>query len=376
VAITHVEIVVLHCDQGMGTLLKVYDDSVMNDLAYLALFDLGSDSKDWFFTNDALDTVMAALEEKYDHKLNALLISHQDYDHWSLLPNLRGMIDKSTWKKQFKLGQIYRGGLKWGADPSAEFDTWVKDYKVSGITWTDYVTDYTPAGKAGEITNYEDEVFIQLVIVNTPSRRKGEDLIRNGSSIVACVNYAGNRVLLPGDATSETLDAINDLWDAWDNKGKQLPIVPCIVLGVPHHGALRTIADNYNSKKPRLNIAEAFAENVEARRLAASAGFVVKYAHPSKRVLETLWTYRKDKEAAHDFVAYVEDKANWYQFHGVKSGLFTTIDTVADPPHRQNLITTLYPNGTFKFDVEILGPALPPLPPEHVVALPAEHLER
>jgi hypothetical protein len=373
VAITQVDVIALHCDQGMGTLVKVYDDSVMDELAYLALFDLGSDSKDWFFAGDALDTVWGSLDTKVDHKLDVLMLSHQDKDHWNLLPNLRGMISGSSWKDQFTLGQLWRGGLDWGPQATTEFNMWQTEYNVKGHSFTDCTSGYRTPGAVQHLTNYDAKVWINLVVTNVQSSRSAPDLIRNGSSMVICINFGGNRVIIPGDATSETLWAINYYWDKWADAtpSQTLPIVPCVLLAVPHHGALRTIADNFDSDKPKLTIAQEFAGNVQPLKLAASAGLVASYGHPSKRVLDILDTSKKSKWDPHSYVAYVEADSKWYEYDKVTRGVYTTIETAKIV--RQNIVTSLFPNGTFKYSFDVRGSAVPPMPDEYVIARPAEH---
>src|SRR5262245_39700397 len=97
----------------MGTLVKFYNAG--GKLINLALIDLGSSTSGKQYAGSAVTRVIDALKQmKTDGqtpKLDMLLISHQDYDHWSLLPALQEKITDEI--SGFKMGDLYTSGSSW-----------------------------------------------------------------------------------------------------------------------------------------------------------------------------------------------------------------------------------------------------------------------
>ena len=63
---------------------------------------------------------------------------------------------------------------------------------------------------------------------------KAPSLRKNGTSAVVVIDYASERMILPGDSTWETLAFGNTLLKAWTTS----PVQPVKVVSTPHHGSL------------------------------------------------------------------------------------------------------------------------------------------
>ena len=352
-ATSKIEVVFLHCDQGMGTLLRIYDTS--DRLAHLALFDLGSESGTRKYSDSAISSVTRALQRMKDDKLtptiDLLLISHQDFDHWSLLPNLLEKIQDGF--PSCVVGDIYYGGTKWRKKASEAISDWESEFGIDAEPFARELSDYKKPGTKGVIKTI-DGVAIRLLTVNVPVSRSAQDLERNGTSAVVAIEFGGVTAVVPGDATSDTLGWINDnVFDPWKSKGKGNPVRPCKALGAPHHGALRTIADNFiSTSRAKLSIATAFAENVSAQNVVASAGWYSKFNHPYRNVMEILAAKAVDDTIEHNFVWYNGSTGKWEQFDDDERGIFTTIGTLTDPPKRTGWFFSITSTGVITFHID------------------------
>jgi beta-lactamase superfamily II metal-dependent hydrolase len=354
-ATSKIEVAFLHCDQGMGTLVRIYN--TQNKLAHLALLDLGSESGSKKYSDSAINSVMRALKQMETDKIapmiDLLLISHQDFDHWSLLPSLLEKIQKEIPKCQ--VGDIVYGGTKWRKKASDAIEEWENEFGVTAEPFGKAVTDYAKPGKKGEIKDI-DGVKFHLMCANVPISRSAGDLERNGTSAVVCITFGGTNAVIPGDATADTVGWINNnVFAPWKKKGKPNPVEPCLALGAPHHGALRTIASNFisDTTKAKLDIATAFANNVSAKNVVASAGWYSKFNHPYKEVMEVL-AIKAQSTSEHDFVWYEGTKSKWRHVEDDKRGIYTTITTLDDPPKRTGWYFIIDAQGliTFKIDWE------------------------
>lgn len=356
----------LQCDQGMGNLIKIYDSN--QDLTNLVLVDLGAENGSRGYAQDAVTAVVDALEEmEYDGQdayLDMLVVSHQDFDHWSLIPDLhekiKAALDDGT-LESFQIGRVVVGGREWrDAAETAVFDFAVEfDAAVDELPdpWSDYLN---PGAGATKIDDWEGVVFRTLA-VNATVNRKGLDLIRNGTSAVIVVELGKWKVILPGDATANTMGWINKIVADWTKATGASPIANTFVLSVPHHGALRTFADNFTTKNPKLDIGTTFAQNTSAQIVGASAGKVAKFKHPYKRVLDLLAWKAGTKRAAHDYVNYDEAAGDWQVVPGSTKGIFTTMTSLTDPPARRSWQFRVNSAGALAAQVIRLGG--PPEPP-------------
>ena len=348
-----IDVVFLHCDQGMGTLVRIYDP--LNRLTHLALLDLGSESGSKKYSDSAINSVMRALKQMQTDKqtptIDLLLVSHQDFDHWSLLPALRQRI--LTEIPSCVVKEIFFGGTKWRRKASNEIIDWEIEFNVTADGFAKEVSNYYTPGTKGTIKDI-DGVLFHLLCANVRVSRSADDLERNGTSAVVAIAFGGVNCVIPGDATADTVGWINDnVFDAWKKKGKGNPVQPCRVMGAPHHGALRTIASNYvATTKAKLGIATEFSNNVSAKNVVASAGWYSKFKHPSKEVLELLAVKATDDAPVHDFVWYDGSKDKWKRVKESERGIFTTITTLSDPPKRTGWFFTITSTGQISFHID------------------------
>ena len=349
-----IDVVFLHCDQGMGTLVRIYDK--LDRLAHLALLDLGSESGSKKYSDTAINAVIRALKQMekdgFTPTIDLLLISHQDFDHWSLLPRLLERIQDEI--PDCEVDDIFYGGRKWRKKATEALEDWEDEFDVVAEPFAKETTDY---GKAGTKDNIKiiDGVGFHLLCANVPVSRSAQDLARNGTSAVVCINFGGVNAVIPGDATADTVGWINDnVFDLWKKKKKDNPVQPCRALGAPHHGALRTIASNFvsNTDKANLDFATAFAKNVAAENVVASAGWYSKFNHPYKEVMEVLAVKADTDKNKHDFVWYLGSKSKWAQEKKSKRGIFTTVMTLDDPPKRTGWYFTITADGEITFHID------------------------
>lgn len=352
-AVDKIQVVFLHCDQGMGTLVRIYDK--LGKLQHLALLDLGSESGSKKYSDKAIDAVMRALKQmekdKVTPKIDLLLISHQDFDHWSLLPELLGKIQKEI--TGCEVGEIVYGGTKWRKKASESIEEWENEFGVTAEAFARETSDYKTPGKKGNIKDIDGVVF-HLLCANVPISRSAQDLERNGTSAVVCITFGGVNTVIPGDATADTVGWINDnVFDPWKKKGKGNPVQPCRALGAPHHGALRTIASNYvSTTRAKLGIATAFGLNVSAENVVASAGWYSKFNHPYKEVMEILAVKADTDQVEHDFVWYIGNTGKWAHETDSERGIFTTVTTLTSPPKRTGWMFEISSKGVITFHID------------------------
>lgn len=327
----------------MGTLIKIYETVSKKDkLVNLALIDLGSDSPDE--ATGAVDKVIEALKEMATPKIDLLVVSHQDKDHWSLLPRLQTKIGTDV--PATTMGDMYYGGISWGPQASKALSSWEKAFSCVFTPLTKADSGYDVVGTKKLFKDLNGVVF-RILITNMVCARKAEDLRKNGSSAVMVVEFGGRTVILPGDAISETLGYINNICDLWTVKNPN-PIQPCDVLQIPHHGALRTIADNYtSSKRRRVETANDFGKNVSASYIVASAGYMSHHLHPAKEVINML-TDGIATVSSHTYVAYAFADTEWYEYTSTR-GIYTTVQTVDPPPDRTSWTFTITSTGLIEF---------------------------
>ncbi len=340
------DVVVLHCDQGMGTLVRIWEDVAGEQkITHLVLIDLGCENGRKRFAGDAIENVIISLDAMATPKLDLLLISHQDTDHWSLLPGLIEAIQSDV--PATTLGAFYRGGMGWKKGAKAVIELVENHFGVTCNPWTDSRTDYgDPAKGKTAIADYAG-VAVRILVVNADSTKS----IANGTSVVTVIDFGGSTSIIPGDATSQTLSACNTLVDDWITQQGVNPVTPCFLLTAPHHGALATIADNFTTKNPRLLIANEFAQRTQAAWLAASAGYLSKFKHPYKNVMQLLGYKIGAAAKVHNFVWY-DQAGGWEPIVDTKQNFFTTVTNLDDPPDVQSWIFTMYPSGTVTYRSE------------------------
>jgi len=284
-------VMILYVGQGMMTLVEIYSNGVAKPAAdYLALIDAGGSSDK---AADAVDYVVTKILAKADKKLDLVSISHQDGDHVTLLKSLA---EKLT-GKGVTCGRIFAGGSGWS---SARAQT-VKDFaKVVGIVpetivfGVPYCTDYAGAKKRDELKHLAQfgDVFFRILVSGLAVTGPGitPDVQKNASSAMVVIENGSFSVVLPGDATYQTMEAAIGILQAAPSL---LPQV--VALEIPHHGALRTAVENYYAQGQLKDFnwtkLEEFAGVLNAKWVLASAGPRNNHNHPIEEVFRVFYPW-------------------------------------------------------------------------------------
>ncbi|HEU0131219.1 MAG TPA: hypothetical protein VFQ85_09550 [Mycobacteriales bacterium] len=272
---------VLFCGQGMTNLVEVYDDGVEKAQAdWLALVDCGGDHA---LAKTAIDAIVAKVAA-HDKRLDCLVISHQDRDHLGLLTLLGPRLQKLG----ATIGKVFLGGICWKKGNRAIVDGFLtrleyggSEVRVDGPEASDYRAATTRAELKAVAQGHG--TFVRRLITNVAF---GSGAVRkNASSAVVVVENGTSAVLLPGDATLATMDAI----DALPPGAKALLPRPVLGTSVPHHGALATAVENYEAHGEPARFGyrsvDAFVTYLSSKRAVASAGPYNRPFHPVEEVL-------------------------------------------------------------------------------------------
>lgn len=346
---TKITAMVLDCDQGMGTLVKIYekDGGGVEQLTKLALIDLGSEVGIKRFAGSAIDDVIDALKAMPSPELSLLVVSHQDYDHWSLLPHLMKRIRKEFPDSPVFASRIVTGGELWLDRAARVVDACAPPDKKKNRTeplTTSYTAYANPKASPKSFASIAGVEF-KILAANAPCSRAAEDIVRNGTSAVIVIEFGGHRIVLPGDATADTCAFINDTLAKWGSVGLN-PVGPCYMLTAPHHGALRTLASNFTCTKPKLTVAGDFATFMSADCVAASAGYESKFEHPSKEVMRILSVSVTARSAPHDYIVWDDENGNWEAVKKTKDNIYTTVCSLDTPPVHRSWTFTIKATGT------------------------------
>jgi len=139
--------------------------------------------------------------------LDAVILSHPDLDHYNALPDL---LDRLS------VGAVYTTPMMW-QEQSRALTTLRAAIDDHGVP--------CQAIQAGDLLDGGEDCTIEVLHPAAGGIEGGD----NANSVVLSVDYAGRRVLLPGDLQPPGLEELL----------AQLPI-PCDVLLAPHHGSRRS----------------------------------------------------------------------------------------------------------------------------------------
>lgn len=314
---------VLFCGQGMTTLVEVYDSGDPTSAPnYLALVDCGGNVAEGQTATTYIADKVAA---KADKKLDAVLISHQDQDHVLLLDQL----GKKLAAKGCTGERIFVGGISWEKHNQAKVKRFVKTLgipaKKVGFD-APFSSDYEDVDKRTDLgywAKYQN-VYIRVLVSGLSVTGK-DDIVKNSSSAVLVVENGAYSMVLPGDATYQTMEAANDILDVKN-------LIPKVIgLEIPHHGALRTAVEDYYAKgKPKdfdFSIINSFAANIAPQVVVASAGPRNTHNHPMEEVLQ-VFESTLGTAGAHGYVAYEFKAAEWWNYGDVKKDLYCTVRTL------------------------------------------------
>lgn len=330
----------LWCDQGMAHLLKGYKKANSTVPDVLALFDFGATLN--FITKvlkpaiaaPAVNKVADALQSQETAtrtpKLDLVVVSHQDDDHWRLLSYL--MDEMEDRECEFEVGKILYAGADWGASALNVLERLAQrtaDASEDLVYFNKYVSSYVdPTEPPGDTESYGD-IYIRTLIANTPSSFPAKSKERkNGSSAVMVVDYANERIILPGDATYETMDAINHVLKKWPKS----PVQPVTLMAAPHHGSLNTASKKVDGVDSNLDELIEFVSLTRPSSVVASAGIMNHHSHPQGMVLANLCKYiGSGGYGAHPIVYFSTTEEEFKLVEGYTDNLYTTVASLVTP---------------------------------------------
>lgn len=339
--VSHIQVDCLWCDQGMAHLLQVHDDE-SGIPAALALIDFGVDL---IGKSETVSIAQAAPAVSYlidllkkmqtrglPPRLEFVVVSHQDTDHWALINFLLNEVEKQG--IPLKVGYVYYGGASWGEKALATMRR--LGALASGVLpWTEEYSDYRNAKivdwKPTELIHI-GSVIIRTLLVNAKIAQEAKTpaLRKNGTSAVIEVDFQGASYLFPGDATWQTLKTVTDILEAW--KGK--PLAPVVLMSAPHHGSLATIVPKHPATVYDFSLLEKFVNQTMPDSVVASAGVTNSHKHPYRVVLDKVGKDATDGQfGEHAIVAYYAEKADWDQEEIIKN-IYTTVVTHGVTPVR------------------------------------------
>jgi len=319
---------VLFCGQGMTTLVECYADGVEKAQAdFLVLVDCGG-NKD--YAEPALDYIRDKVLATKAQRLDGVVISHQDQDHVSLLRYLGERL-----KGRATVGRVYLGGLSWESSNTSTVKAFLRDvsYDENLVVFNaPYLSHYTGAivrEKLGYWIRYGQggqgggEMFIRVLVSGFETGAR--DIKKNASSTVIVVDIGSWKVVLPGDATYQTMLDVNTIMNIDDL------LQPVAGLEIPHHGALRTAVEDYDAKKDadqfNFQIIKEFAGNLQTKWVMCSAGPWNTHKHPVEEVIDvfkgSLMTHLQ-----HGYVAYVFERSDWQSYTNVVKAAYSTVEAI------------------------------------------------
>ena len=217
------------------------------------LVDAGSTARG---DRDAVRDYVRDQLDQANPRIDTVVVTHPDADHYNYLPDVL--------KDDIKVGQIL---LVEGNDdyevPGGDFDGWMQDHPGVPIFRLDE-DDNDPANDPSDICDCGDvDVFVLAANVG------GSNAPRNDRSIVLMLSYGEFDVVLTGDATKATEDAIIEEYDKDDWLGVE-------VLKVGHHGSVTTSTSSRWAKVTHLPESNPLHNDSRAERVRPPDGPICK----------------------------------------------------------------------------------------------------
>jgi competence protein ComEC len=209
------------------------------------------------------DVIRAYLLDQLDPvlpRIDALVITHPDRDHYNLLPEVLAGV---------QVDHIYKVGPPVEHDAN-DTDVWLLDFPVASRTiWDD--TAFDAPGSPNAAFNC-GAANVYLLAANIDATRSPS----NARSIVLLIDYLDFEAVLTGDATFDTEAAILDRYPVdW---------LDVDVLKLGHHGSSTTStgSDWLAAVRPELAVVSASHGN--------------SYGHPRRSVIEAVEDYTDSRE--------------------------------------------------------------------------------
>ncbi|WP_371999378.1 hypothetical protein P7L68_04485 (plasmid) [Tistrella mobilis] len=325
----------LWCDQGMANMLTAneYEDDYIPDV--VALFDYGATLN--FITRTLKPALAAPAVEKVCEvlvaqqeagktpRIDLVVISHQDDDHWRLLEYLIAAVRERS--IPLEVGRIIYAGSDWGKTALSVIDdlgTFTADPDKDVNYFDTMVCDYETADSPPTQADSLGDIVIRTLMANAPSSfpKKSKER-KNGTSAVMVIDYAGERIILPGDATYETLNKINEYLLTWTTS----PLQPVSLMSAPHHGSLATMTrSSETSNDADLSELILFTDLTRPDSVITSAGFQNSHFHPHAIILKKLIKYAGSGSFYVHPVVYYDLVSKTFKVQNeVMANLYTTV---------------------------------------------------
>jgi len=223
--------------------------------------------------------------DRHAHKVDTLVITHPDIDHFNILPDVLGDIP---------IGKIYMVGKKTDYK-DAHFRTWISKFRPDSIKVLSPGYFDEKDHPNASINCGAAKVYILSAAVKSKTTKS--NFVKNTLSIVLMVRFGTFDVILTGDATTETEEIILQRYPHdW---------LQAEVLKIGHHGSrITSTGDEWTSVvKPEVAI--------------ASAGEKSVHGHPSEEVVKRLEPFTKS--APEHTMVYSSGNRNHYRWHKIEN---------------------------------------------------------
>jgi hypothetical protein len=361
--ISDVRFVHLDVGQGTGTFVEIYDTDTKGKrtLAHTMLLDFGSDYDTEAAGGPSVDYVVMMLKEMAQPTIDALVLSHSDTDHTSLMGRLFKAFtpyDETPSKSSLRILYCVYGGTH--ADYTKHKKnvlSTIKQYMVHN----DEDDDQAPYGVPPQFSSFASDpvepvrtvggVRLFLVVGNhpnnvvdlsgAPSKKRAIGAYAvNTVSLVSLITFRTVQMLETGDSTGATMCWCNAILDA--NAAEAAPFKNNVwCMSVPHHGSSTTGLDlgraGDGGTTAAANVTK-FAKQFAAKTYVVSAAEINAHLHPSAELLRYFWNelpagpaaYWTDPDIApnHYYTAFYEAQ----KFKRVVDATTTPITTEDWPP--------------------------------------------
>lgn len=267
-----VQITVLAVGQGMGNLIELYDNH--GNLEKLLLIDCGGGGKGSIEVRDSAFYILDAMARRAQvlgrpagiRSLDILIISHQDKDHHNIIKNMLNYANNNIEIERFIR---FREAYSTLQNSYHGFRTLVNNsLTATGGSFIFRDGSGYHAGFTQRFLSLSNNVKLIRIYTNAV----GGDACNTVSAVLELrCNINGHiyRVIFPGDATLQTMQAVN---------GIQLPAgYGCHVMSAPHHGSFTTCRDNTPAGT---GVLHTFLNQLNPTEMIISAGGPNQHGHP------------------------------------------------------------------------------------------------
>lgn len=372
-ATSSIQVNVIDVGQGQCTFVEIYDDSIK--LVQTLLFDCGTNSghRDDGIVDENLNYIARQISKMEVPALNGVFFSHGDTDHTNLSVALLGKINELLVPlgKTLTVTTVWYGGARKDYTKNSVNIINILEKDYAATIYGDKANDTSYDRTTGQFDpekvmwkSFDDEVKVYAILTNglsndpdwdeeeeegIPLGKDAEE--RNRVSLVCALYYKGASYVICGDATHNTMAAINSLFDGgtWVFNNNHMTTLP-------HHGSRATgfaVKSSEEASDAAIDVVKTFASNMGSKTITVSA--YKRHSHPSLQLMNYFTPYttspvivdfRLKAEKSHLLSAYIDNglaKANGEKVPRT----YTTFET------RSNMFSTKYFYGDIMFSYQI-----------------------